>query len=200
MGPARHSGRDPRRNAAGDPARHRRPPRRGRATPRLPVPRAPEAAAVEVAEEGRLAACDCVEPEGPSPFEVDEGGISILHQACGKPPADDAWVHDGHLGPLPVTVRWEPDCTGDHHGACDCRWWPVYSPVPPTTVQVDKPMRLCRPDRKTNRRTCRDVITGQKETRRIVDHAECWQVTLTHHAPFCTSRTRWHTLRVGARW
>ncbi|MFJ5217236.1 hypothetical protein ACIP98_21245 [Streptomyces sp. NPDC088354] len=96
------------------------------------------AAAEAAAEEHRLDSCDCVEPEGPYLFEVDADSISVVHQACGKAPSDDAWIDDCHFGPLPVTVRWESDCTGGHQGACDCHWWPVYSPVPSSTVQAEQ--------------------------------------------------------------
>lgn len=67
------------------------------------------------------------------------------------------------------------------------------------TVKIDKPMTICTPDRKTKRTKCQDVTTGRKETRRIVDRRECWQVTLAT-GTLCTTSARWHTLRIGSRW
>ncbi|MEU6340217.1 hypothetical protein ABZ883_04610 [Streptomyces sp. NPDC046977] len=106
-----------------------------------------DAAAEEAAEDLRPDACACPKAEGSEhTLTIDAGSISVIHQACGKPPVDvtsDVWAEGLAMGPLPVTVTWESNCPGKHRqGSCDDDWWPVLTPVPPTTVQAAQVHRM----------------------------------------------------------
>ncbi|MFF1574823.1 phiSA1p31-related protein [Leifsonia sp. NPDC058292] len=60
--------------------------------------------------------CPCPNPDDQYLMEIDEGGVTLTHKACGKQPRGD-YLDLVCLPQTPVTVKAEP------YGNCDGREW-----------------------------------------------------------------------------
>lgn len=67
--------------------------------------------------------CQCPPGDNQYLLELEEGGVVLVHAACGKqPPANwGDWTDLVSMGPIPVTLDWERECDGSRwHGMDPC--------------------------------------------------------------------------------
>lgn len=79
--------------------------------------------------------CTCPPGDDRYLLEIEEGGVGLVHIACGKQPSYKwgDWNDLVQMNPVPVTVEWQTNCDGSPwHGMtpCDCDHWIQITPSP----------------------------------------------------------------------
>jgi hypothetical protein len=92
-------------------------------------------------EEYVSSGCTCPPGDTRYTLAIEEGGLSLVHTACGKSPGDSwgDWADLVYMEPMPVTADWVPDCDGQMwHGMDRCEDGATVQVTP----QLPEPYRL----------------------------------------------------------